>query len=302
MLQDLRRETDRLVALWMEPVELQVWKSDDDHGATSAVKGTTECVMVTPKSTTINLDSGSVYVEQISDDVIHQTVKDVVIAKINWSKNLARVQRLQEAEKVKGHQLHAEKVRDQQKLQEMKVKGQQQLQAEKVRVQHLQAEKRRSEAELAALHHTYQDEKTRERERVTTFYTGIQQKKTSLLKQVMKRIEEKDVLSKLVQQLCEEFDVRLVAIDSGMRFLMDVPVEEWEGVKELQEQLQKMLEDALLPKQEKKEVTWTEVTSCSTRTGDADDDREVVAATQVIVDTPLKIQDEGRIADRQIED
>nr|KAG5685243.1 hypothetical protein BaRGS_035259 [Batillaria attramentaria] len=32
------------------------------------------------------------------------------------------------------------------------------------------------------------------------------------------------------------------------------------------------------------------------------DDREVVAATQVIVDTPLKIQDEGRIADRQIED
>nr|KAG5686563.1 hypothetical protein BaRGS_035234 [Batillaria attramentaria]KAG5705516.1 hypothetical protein BaRGS_009169 [Batillaria attramentaria]KAG5708232.1 hypothetical protein BaRGS_021166 [Batillaria attramentaria] len=32
------------------------------------------------------------------------------------------------------------------------------------------------------------------------------------------------------------------------------------------------------------------------------DDREVVAATQVIVDTPLKIQDEGRITDRQIED
>nr|KAG5694516.1 hypothetical protein BaRGS_030391 [Batillaria attramentaria] len=32
------------------------------------------------------------------------------------------------------------------------------------------------------------------------------------------------------------------------------------------------------------------------------DDREVVAATQVIVDAPLKIQDEGRITDRQIED
>ncbi|KAK7506856.1 hypothetical protein BaRGS_00001707, partial [Batillaria attramentaria] len=73
MLQDLRRDTDRLVALWMEPVEVQVWKSDDDHGATSAVKGATECVMVTPKSTTISLDSGSVYVEQISDDVIQRT-------------------------------------------------------------------------------------------------------------------------------------------------------------------------------------------------------------------------------------
>nr|KAG5699679.1 hypothetical protein BaRGS_022077 [Batillaria attramentaria] len=86
----------------------------------------------------------------------------------------------------------------------------------------------------------------------------------------MKRIEEKDVLSKLVQQLCEEFDVRLLAIDSGLRFLMDVPVEEWKGVKELQEKLKKILEDALLPKQEKEEVTWTEVTSCSTQTGDAD--------------------------------
>ncbi|KAK7506873.1 hypothetical protein BaRGS_00001724, partial [Batillaria attramentaria] len=209
MLQDLRRETDRLVALWMEPVEVQVWKSDDDHGATSAVKGTTECVMVTPKSTTINLDSGSVCVEQISDDVIHRTAKDVVIAKINWSENLARVQRQLEKEK-------------------------------------------------------------RERERVTTFYTGIQQKKTSSLKQVMKRIEEKDVLSKLVQQLSEEFDVRLLAIDSGLRFLMDVPVEEWKGVKELQEKLKKVLENALLPKQEKEKVTWTEVTSCSTQTGDAD--------------------------------
>nr|KAG5714398.1 hypothetical protein BaRGS_006844 [Batillaria attramentaria] len=86
----------------------------------------------------------------------------------------------------------------------------------------------------------------------------------------MKRIEEKDVLSKLVQHLCEEFDVRLLAIDSGLRFLMDVPVEEWKGVKELQEKLQKILEDALLSKQEKEEVTWTEVTSCSTQTGDAD--------------------------------
>ncbi|KAK7506872.1 hypothetical protein BaRGS_00001723, partial [Batillaria attramentaria] len=281
MLQDLKRETDRLVALWMESVEVQVWKSSDDHGATSAVKETTECVMVTPKSTTISLDSGSVCVEQISDDVMHRTVQDVAIAKINWSENLARVQRLLKAEKVKGQQLHAEKVRDQQKLQEMKVsqqqleaekvKAQQQLQAERVKgQQQLQAEKRRAEAELAALYHTHQEEKTRERERVKRFYTGIQQKKTSLLKQVMKRIEEKDVLSKLVQQLCEEFDVRLLAIDSGLRFLMDVPVEEWKGVKELQEKLKKVLEGALLLKQEETEVTWTEMTSCSTEAGDAD--------------------------------
>nr|KAG5714403.1 hypothetical protein BaRGS_006849 [Batillaria attramentaria] len=232
MLQDLRRETDRLVALWKESVEVQVWKSDD--------------------------------------------VKDVVIAKINWSENLARVQRLLKAEKVKGQQLHAEKVRDQQKLQEMKVsqqqleaekvKAQQQLQAERVKgQQQLQAEKRRAEAELAALYHTHQEEKTRERERVKRFYTGIQQKKTSLLKQVMKRIEEKDVLSKLVQQLCEEFDVRLLAIDSGLRFLMDVPIEEWKGVKELQEKLKKVLEGALLLKQEETEVTWTEVTSCNNK-------------------------------------
>nr|KAG5714404.1 hypothetical protein BaRGS_006850 [Batillaria attramentaria] len=205
MLQDLRRETDRLVALWKEPVEVEVWISDD--------------------------------------------VKDVVIAKINWSENLARVERQLEAEKVKSQQLHAEKV-----------KGQQQL----------EAEKRRAEAELAALYHTHRKEKTRERERVKRFYIGIQQKKTSLLKQVMERIEEKDVLSKLVQQLCEEFDVRLLAIDSGLRFLMDVPVEEWKGVKELKEKLQKVLEDALLPEQEREKVTWTEVTSCSTQTGDAD--------------------------------
>nr|KAG5699688.1 hypothetical protein BaRGS_022086 [Batillaria attramentaria] len=158
-------------------------------------------------------------------------------------------------------------VRDRQQLAAEKVKGQQQLQAEKVKgQQQLEAEKRRSEAELAALYHTHQKEKTRERERVKRFYTGIQQKKTSLLKQVMKRIEEKDVLSKLVQQLCEEFDVRLLAVDSGLRFLMDVPVEEWEGVKELQEKIKKLLEDALLPEQEKEKVMWTEVTSCSINT------------------------------------
>ncbi|KAK7506855.1 hypothetical protein BaRGS_00001706, partial [Batillaria attramentaria] len=164
-------------------------------------------------------------------------VKDVVIAKINWPEKLEGVQRQLEAEKVKGQQL--------------------------------QAEKRRAEAELAALHDTHQEEKTRERERVETFYIGIQQKKTSLLKHVLERIGEKDVLSNLVQQLCE-FDVRLLAIDSGLRFLMDVSVEEWKGVKELQEKLKKVLEDALLPKQQKKEVTWTEVTTCSTQTGDAD--------------------------------
>nr|KAG5699695.1 hypothetical protein BaRGS_022093 [Batillaria attramentaria] len=151
-------------------------------------------------------------------------------------------------------------VSGQRQLKMEKVRGQQQLNAEKVRGQQkLEAEKSRAEQEKAT-----------ERERVKTFYIGIQQKKTSLLKQVMKRIEEKDVLSKLVQQLSEEFDVRLLAIDSGLRFLMDVPVEEWEGVKELQEKIKKLLEDALLPEQEKEKVTWTEVTSCSTQTGDAD--------------------------------
>nr|KAG5699685.1 hypothetical protein BaRGS_022083 [Batillaria attramentaria] len=178
-------------------------------------------------------------------------------------------QRRLKMEKVRGpQQLAAEKVRGQQQLAAEKVRGQQQLQAEKVRGQQkLEAEKRRAEQEKAT-----------EREKVKTFYTGIQQKKTSLLKQVMERIEEKDVLSKLVQQLCEEFDVRLLAIDSGLRFLMDVPVEEWERVKELQEKLKKILEDALLPKQEKEKVTWTEVTSCSTQTGDADTPKEADAS------------------------
>ncbi|KAK7487032.1 hypothetical protein BaRGS_00021702, partial [Batillaria attramentaria] len=262
MLQDLRRETDRLVALWMEPVEIRVWKSDDDHGATSGVKGATECVMVTPKSTTISLDSGSVYVAQISDDVTHRTVKDVVIIKSDWPENLARssVQKLKKEKQSLFRQLKQMTVSGQRQLKMEKVRGQQQLNAEKVRGQQkLEAEKSRAEQEKAT-----------ERERVKRFYIGIQQKKTSLLKQVMKRIEEKDVLSKLVQQLCEEFDVRLLAIDSGLRFLMDVPVEEWEGVKELQEKIKKLLEDALLPEQEKEKVTWTEVTSCSTQTGDAD--------------------------------
>nr|KAG5699692.1 hypothetical protein BaRGS_022090 [Batillaria attramentaria] len=221
MLQDLRRETDRLMALWMEPVEVQVWKSDD--------------------------------------------VEDVVIIKLDWPENLPRVQKLKKEKQSLFRQLKQMKVSSQRQL-KMEVRGQQQLAAEKVRGQQkLEAEKIRAEQEKAT-----------EREKVKTFYTGIQQKKTSLLKQVMKRIEEKDVLSKLVQQLCEEFDVRLLAIDCGLRFLMDVPVEEWKGVKELQEKLQKILEDALLPKQEKEEVTWTEVTSCSTQTGDADDGQRLV--------------------------
>nr|KAG5714396.1 hypothetical protein BaRGS_006842 [Batillaria attramentaria] len=227
MLQDLRRETDRLVALWMEPVEVQVWKSDD--------------------------------------------VKDVVIIKLDWPENLARVQKLKKEKQSLFRQLKQMKVSGQRRLKMEKVRGQQQLAAEKVRgQQQLQAEKVRGQQKLEAEKRRAEQEKATEREKVKTFYTGIQQKKTSLLKQVMERIEEKDVLSKLVQQLCEEFDVRLLAIDSGLRFLMDVPVEEWEGVKELQEMLQKLLEDALLPKREKEKVTWTEVTSCSTQTGDAD--------------------------------
>nr|KAG5699686.1 hypothetical protein BaRGS_022084 [Batillaria attramentaria] len=216
MLQDLRRETDRLLALWKEPVEVQVWKSDE--------------------------------------------VKDVVIAKLYWPENLPRVQKLKKEKQSLFRRFKQMKVSGQRKLKMEKVRGQQQLEAEKVRSQQkLEAEKRRAEQEKAT-----------EREKVKTFYTGIQQKKTSLLKQVMERIEEKDVLSKLVQQLCEEFDVRLLAIDSGLRFLMDVPVEEWEGVKALQEKIKKLLEDALLPKREKEKVTWTKVTSCSTQTGDAD--------------------------------
>nr|KAG5702632.1 hypothetical protein BaRGS_028018 [Batillaria attramentaria] len=39
-------------------------------------------------------------------------------------------------------------------------------------------------------------------------------------------------------QLFEDFDVRLLGVDSGLKVLMDTPVEEWEGVRKRQQEIQ----------------------------------------------------------------
>ncbi|KAK7500001.1 hypothetical protein BaRGS_00008849 [Batillaria attramentaria] len=131
---DMQNVRDVIVS--QDQVEVHVWKkrklnSCGGHVGSISSKRSTERVMITPKSTTISLDFGPVCVGHIADDVIQRTVKNVVIAKFDWAKELGRVQELKREKQRLMRQLQEEKVRGQQQLEAEKVRGQQQVAMEK---------------------------------------------------------------------------------------------------------------------------------------------------------------------------
>nr|KAG5694782.1 hypothetical protein BaRGS_002735 [Batillaria attramentaria] len=251
---DLKEARD--VTICQQHVEVHVWKkfgrshsTGEDSAYIDENDATTEKVVITPHATVINMDLGSVRVDRITDDAIQRAVEDVVIAKMDWFKELGRDQELK---REKQHLVC--------KLQREKAKGRQQLESEKCRM----------EAELASLYRTHQAEKRKERQKLKRFVLQMEKEKGKLLKEVLKKIREKNVMSKLVQRLFDDFQVRLLGVDSGLRFLMDVPVEEWNELQKKARELQKVMEEMLLRKREQKGVTWTEVTQCGPEGGETD--------------------------------
>ncbi|KAK7489943.1 hypothetical protein BaRGS_00018808, partial [Batillaria attramentaria] len=220
-------------------VEMPVKRTEGDSHTVSHLR-------VSVKSSPISLEIGPVSVNHIVDDRIEQSVDNVILAKIDWTEELARGQELRRKKQRLVRQLEREQVIGQQQQEEAR---------------------ERAEQQLADLHRRHKEEKKKEKERFKHFYIGAVKTQAQPLKILMKKVGNKAGLRDVINHLFENFDVRLLAVDTGLRFLMDVPMEEYEEVLRQQDDIKQRLGQALLPNQN---AEWTQVTSVNLQSDETD--------------------------------
>nr|KAG5702643.1 hypothetical protein BaRGS_028029 [Batillaria attramentaria] len=130
----------------------------------------------------------------------------------------------------------------------------------------LTEERRKGEERVAAITRRYEDDKKRVQEQVITFTLCLEQRNRQLLTEVTSRLDE-GRMREAVETLHEDFNVRLLGVDCGLRFLMEAPASEWTHVVDRQVDLRKVVE-RLFSDSVRQEVTWAEVTRCSHQTKD----------------------------------
>nr|KAG5703857.1 hypothetical protein BaRGS_031491 [Batillaria attramentaria] len=74
-------------------------------------------------------------------------------------------------------------------------------------------------------------------------------------------------MSATIQKLFDDFDVRLLGVDSGLRFLMDTPFEEYAEVEQREQDIRGTVGKVLL---EGCEVKWGKTTPCDHQADIAD--------------------------------
>nr|KAG5700418.1 hypothetical protein BaRGS_010331 [Batillaria attramentaria] len=121
--------------------------------------------------------------------------------------------------------------------------------------QMLGEEKSKGDKRLADIIRLYEDKK-RVEEQVMTFVIQVEEAHRQLL---AGRHLDKQRLSDVIQRLFQQFNIRLLGADCGLRFLLDAPVSQWVKVVEKQMEVQAVLSD-LIPEDARRAVAWAEVT------------------------------------------
>ncbi|KAK7487986.1 hypothetical protein BaRGS_00020731 [Batillaria attramentaria] len=121
--------------------------------------------------------------------------------------------------------------------------------------QMLGEEKSKGDKRLADIIRLYED-KRRVEEQVMTFVIQVEEAHRQLL---AGRHLDKQRLSDVIQRLFQQFNIRLLGADCGLRFLLDAPVSQWVKVVEKQMEVQAVLSD-LIPEDARRAVAWAEVT------------------------------------------
>ena len=139
---------------------------------------------------------------------------------------------------------------------------------EKALREKLRSEERRSSTRLNWLKEKHREELEREREKFMRFVLRVEERDRLLLSQAASSMEEM-TLRDVVTRLHRDFDVRLLAIDTGLTFLLDTPVERRVSVVEQQLEVRAVLA-ALLPESLRQSVRWSEAMLCGPEAQDVD--------------------------------
>nr|KAG5689636.1 hypothetical protein BaRGS_029875 [Batillaria attramentaria] len=145
----------------------------------------------------------------------------ILVVKLDWGKELGRIQDMQRETRRLFRHVEREKTFG------------------RAKEAHERAKK-----ELEDLQRRQQEERQQDQSHVKTFYLEISQSKAEHLRELVKKVQEEDGLREVIHNLLKDFNVRLLGIDSGLRFLLDVPVEEYEDVLRQQDDMKKLLEQA----------------------------------------------------------
>ena len=111
------------------------------------------------------------------------------------------------------------------------------------------------ETRTESMSEQFEKEIREEHNKVATFVLRLDQRDKQLSDDVVSNIEDGQ-LHDVAKQLVEDYNVRLLAIDCGLSFLMDIPESEWATVEKCDAEIGKVL-TKLLPRDIGPAVKWT---------------------------------------------
>jgi hypothetical protein len=110
------------------------------------------------------------------------------------------------------------------------------------RVAQLQLQRQEKEKEVAALKECFEEEKAREQEKVVRFVLSLEERDKTVLNQLAVGVETPRILQ-VAERLLQEHNIRLLAMDCGLSFLMEAPRSQWMSLTERQLSVKAMLND-----------------------------------------------------------
>ena len=100
----------------------------------------------------------------------------------------------------------------------------------------------------------FEKERREEHCKVSTFVLKLDQRDKQLSEDVVGKMEDGQ-LRDVAKELIEDYNVRLLAIDCGLSFMMDVPESQWATVEKRQNEIGEVLKK-LLPSDIRPVVNW----------------------------------------------
>ncbi|XP_025083122.1 uncharacterized protein LOC112557462 isoform X2 [Pomacea canaliculata] len=236
-------------------IEVDIRANERDNARVAAPQGCSvmqhvDRVVVAQHSTTLNIHVGDrpdlvqhVLIEQITDPALVHAVDKVLVARISWRtesdrKESAEPQGYTSSDAQTDEENHTCD-RDATKFDE---------------AWHKETSQREG------LSHLCQDQTKEMEVKVARFVVKVQDVHDQLVAGVLQQLEA-GKLEDVVRRLYTDFNVRLMAVDCGLGFLMDVPMAQWRQAKSQHVDIQKVLSD-LLPGQRSQELDWGDLEIC----------------------------------------
>jgi hypothetical protein len=148
-------------------------------------------------------------------------------------------------------------------------------------------QQREAERHVTALRHQFQEDQARHQNQVIKFVLKLQARDQAVLRQAAVAMDTERVID-VIERLYQDLDVRLLGVDCGLSFLMELPASRWRAVVDDQLATITNTLGGLLPDDVRQTTSWSDVT-----TYDDDVDLRLGRPLTVCVDpmtaTPTKL-------------